>query len=90
MRFHFLVVSAVIWILFTGTGYAQTFTGTFGIHDQAFCMNLQSFTATAQIPWSDLTLWTEYRRDWSTDAIFNKTKAKTPSFSITRTRLRLA
>ena len=28
MRFHILVVSAVIWLLFTGTGYAQTFTGT--------------------------------------------------------------
>jgi hypothetical protein len=60
MRFHFLVVSAVIWILFTGTGYAQTFTGTldayasyntntpafrlnsfraFDIHDQTFSMN---------------------------------------------------
>jgi len=35
--------------------------------------NLQSFTATAQIPWSDLTLWSEYRRDWSTIATFNKT-----------------
>jgi Putative beta-barrel porin-2, OmpL-like. bbp2 len=36
--------------------------------------NLQSFTATAQFPWSDLTLWAEYRRDWSTEAIFNKTQ----------------
>jgi hypothetical protein len=41
--------------------------------------NLQSFTATAQIPWSDLTLWTEYRRDWSTEAIFNKTQGEDSS-----------
>jgi hypothetical protein len=221
MRFHFLVVSAIIWILFTGTGFAQTFTGTldgywsyntntpafqlnsfraFDIHDQAFSLNygelavaykpkdvgfrvdvgfgdaadivlrntgdsqtwrhiqqayltgthgkftvdfgkwvtpigaevietkdnwnytrgllftfatpfyhfgargtfvaderatvagyvvngwnnvrdqnLQSFTATAQFPWSDLTLWTEYRRDWSTESIFNKTQGEDSS-----------
>jgi len=41
--------------------------------------NLQSFTATAQIPWSDLTLWGEYRRDWSTMAIFNKTEGEDTS-----------
>jgi hypothetical protein len=31
MRFHFLAVSAIIWILLTGTGYARTFTG--GVRD---------------------------------------------------------
>lgn len=36
--------------------------------------NLQSFTATSQIPWSDLTLWGEYRRDWSTGPVFTKTR----------------
>jgi hypothetical protein len=41
--------------------------------------NLQSFTATGQIPWSDLTLWSEYRRDWSTVAIFNKTEGEDTS-----------
>jgi hypothetical protein len=34
---------------------------------------LQSFTATSQIPWSGLTLWGEYRRDWSTVSPFIKT-----------------
>jgi len=41
--------------------------------------NLQSFTATAQIPWSDLTLWGEYRRDWSSIPIFNKTEGEDTS-----------
>jgi len=138
MRFHFLAVSAIIWILFAGTGFAQTITGTldgdwsyntntpafqlnsfraFDIHDQAgvfwqgvaaygkvkaskrltvasryewfgddhnafrtgINQNLQSYTATAQFPWSDPTLWTEYRCDWSTEAIFNKTQGEDSS-----------
>jgi hypothetical protein len=41
--------------------------------------NIQSFTATAQIPWSGLTLWGEYRRDWSNVAIFNKTEGEDSS-----------
>jgi hypothetical protein len=36
--------------------------------------NVQSFTATSQIPWSDMTFWGEYRRDWSNLAVFNRTK----------------
>jgi hypothetical protein len=28
MRFHFLAVSAIIWVLFAETAFAQTFTGT--------------------------------------------------------------
>jgi hypothetical protein len=36
--------------------------------------NAQSFTATSQVPWSDITFWGEYRRDWSTIATFNRTK----------------
>jgi hypothetical protein len=27
MRFHVLAVSAIIWLLFAETGFAQTFTG---------------------------------------------------------------
>jgi hypothetical protein len=49
----------------------------FGDRHNAFrtgnSQNLQSFTATSQIPWSELTLWGEYRRDWSNIATFNKT-----------------
>jgi hypothetical protein len=41
--------------------------------------NLQSFTATAQFPWSDLTLWTEYRRDWSNVPIFNSADGREDS-----------
>jgi hypothetical protein len=36
--------------------------------------DLQSFTATAQFPWQGVTLWTEYRRDWSDAATFNRTE----------------
>jgi hypothetical protein len=35
---------------------------------------LQSFTATAQVPWAGFTLWGEYRRDWSNFDTFNKTE----------------
>jgi hypothetical protein len=85
MRIHILVVSAVIWILLAGTAFAQTFTGTldgywsYNTNRTGFNQDLQSFTATAQFPWSDLTLWTEYRRDWSTEAVFNKTQGEDSS-----------
>jgi len=49
----------------------------FGDQHNAFrtgnSQNLQSFTATSQIPWSTMTLWGEYRRDWANAATFNKT-----------------
>ena len=35
---------------------------------------LESWTGTAQIPWSDLTLWAEFRRDWSDQSTFAKTE----------------
>ena len=38
---------------------------------------LESFTATATIPWSDLSLWAEYRRDWSDQSTFVKTEPGT-------------
>jgi hypothetical protein len=34
---------------------------------------LQSYTATAMFPWQGLTLWTEYRRDWSNVDSFHTT-----------------
>jgi hypothetical protein len=35
---------------------------------------LQSATITAQIPVSDVTLWTEFRKDWSNHDVFLKTQ----------------
>ena len=40
---------------------------------------LQSFTGTAQIPRGDVTLWGEYRRDWSNVATFFKTEGAVSS-----------
>ena len=34
---------------------------------------LQSGTITGQIPVSDVTIWAEYRKDWSNQSVFNKT-----------------
>jgi putative OmpL-like beta-barrel porin-2 len=55
----------------------------FGDEHNAFrtgiSQNLQSFTATAQIPWSELALWLEYRRDWSNVPIFNSTDGQEDS-----------
>lgn len=42
---------------------------------------LRSFTATSQIPWSDLRLWGEYRRDWSTASPFIKTEGDVSSLT---------
>jgi hypothetical protein len=47
----------------------------FGDHNgftTGFAQDLQSYTGTATIPWSDLNLWIEYRRDTSDVASFNE------------------
>jgi len=36
---------------------------------------MQSYTATAMIPWQDAMFWLEYRRDWSNADTFNTTSS---------------